>query len=205
MLFQGQEFASSAPFLFFADHREDLREAIAVGRREFLSQFPSIADPDVQAALPPPGDPEHVRALQARSRRARAHAEAYALHRDLLRLRRRIRHRGRVHGRIEGAVLIPRDLRAPLRAWRRNDRLLIVNLGFESDCPRAGAAAGAAVGCRWILEWSSEAVRYGGTGRAPVRSDDGWQLPGRSGSPAPRGTTVRRAIGCRRWRLISYA
>src|SRR5262249_39652646 len=42
MLFQGQEFAASAPFLYFADHRPELAEQVARGRREFLTQFPSI-------------------------------------------------------------------------------------------------------------------------------------------------------------------
>ena len=45
MLFQGQEFSSSAPFLFFADHREELRDSIRNGRREFLSQFASARIP----------------------------------------------------------------------------------------------------------------------------------------------------------------
>src|SRR6202008_3595320 len=42
MLFQGQEFGSSAPFLYFADHKPELAEAVAKGRREFLEQFPSL-------------------------------------------------------------------------------------------------------------------------------------------------------------------
>ena len=43
MLFMGQEFAASAPFLYFADHRGDLAANVGRGRREFLAQFPSIA------------------------------------------------------------------------------------------------------------------------------------------------------------------
>src|SRR5262249_35903555 len=39
MLFQGQEFAASGPFLFFADHRSELNAQIRQGRAEFLSQF----------------------------------------------------------------------------------------------------------------------------------------------------------------------
>ena len=39
MLFHGQEFASSTPFLYFADHRNEIAEAVAQGRREFLGQF----------------------------------------------------------------------------------------------------------------------------------------------------------------------
>ena len=61
MLFQGQEFASSAPFLYFADHKAELRAPVSEGRREFLSQFPSVQDPEVQAALPAPSDEETFR------------------------------------------------------------------------------------------------------------------------------------------------
>ena len=61
MLFQGQEFASSSPFLYFADHKAELRGPVSEGRREFLSQFPSVNDPDVQAVLPAPVDEETFR------------------------------------------------------------------------------------------------------------------------------------------------
>ena len=44
MLFQGQEFAASTPFLYFADHTDALRDPIGQGRAEFLSQFPSVAE-----------------------------------------------------------------------------------------------------------------------------------------------------------------
>ncbi len=55
MLFQGQEFASSSPFLFFADHQGELRAKVAQGRREFLSQFPNLALPDGQSVPGGPG------------------------------------------------------------------------------------------------------------------------------------------------------
>jgi len=45
LLFQGQEFAASTPFLFFADHAAAIRKDIHEGRKKFLSQFPSIAAP----------------------------------------------------------------------------------------------------------------------------------------------------------------
>ena len=48
MLFQGQEFGSTRPFVYFADHDAELARAVAKGRREFLAQFPSLADPEVQ-------------------------------------------------------------------------------------------------------------------------------------------------------------
>jgi maltooligosyltrehalose trehalohydrolase len=57
MLFQGQEFAASSPFLYFADHNEELAKLVRKGRAEFLAQFPSIAAPEVRAGLPDPADP----------------------------------------------------------------------------------------------------------------------------------------------------
>src|SRR5688500_20219480 len=42
MLFQGQEFAASTPFAYFADHAGELGEKVKQGRREFLHQFPSL-------------------------------------------------------------------------------------------------------------------------------------------------------------------
>ena len=40
MLFQGQEFAASSPFLFFADHVPELAALVREGRSTFLHQFP---------------------------------------------------------------------------------------------------------------------------------------------------------------------
>src|SRR6266404_4887477 len=55
LLFQGQEFGATSPFVFFTDIGDDnLREAIRAGRFEFLAQFPSIAGAEVQRALPVP-------------------------------------------------------------------------------------------------------------------------------------------------------
>ena len=57
MLFQGQEFASSSPFFYFADFEEALDRLVRQGRAESLHQFPSIAQPEMQAHLPDPAAP----------------------------------------------------------------------------------------------------------------------------------------------------
>src|SRR5947209_3361444 len=54
MLFQGQEFSASTPFLYFADHKPELAEQVARGRAEFLAQFPSLASPEMQERLASP-------------------------------------------------------------------------------------------------------------------------------------------------------
>lgn len=57
MLFQGQEFAASSPFCFFADSTGELARLTCQGRAAFLAQFPNLAHPDMQARLPNPTDP----------------------------------------------------------------------------------------------------------------------------------------------------
>ena len=39
MLFQGQEFAATSPFFYFADHKEEIAYLVARGRSDFLAQF----------------------------------------------------------------------------------------------------------------------------------------------------------------------
>ena len=56
MLFQGQEFGSRQPFVYFADHESPLRDDVAKGRREFLEQFVRLRDPAVHGRAPRPHD-----------------------------------------------------------------------------------------------------------------------------------------------------
>ena len=57
MLFQGQEFSASAPFLYFADFEPELAAAVRNGRGEFLTQFPSIVETRRRGGLADPGAP----------------------------------------------------------------------------------------------------------------------------------------------------
>src|SRR6266480_3585726 len=58
LLFQGEEFGASTPFIFFTDVGDGpMREAIRKGRLEFLAQFPSLATEETQKELPVPSDP----------------------------------------------------------------------------------------------------------------------------------------------------
>ena len=58
MLFQGQEFASSRPFCFFADLSPEQGPLTRASRAKFLSQFPSLRSADAQACLVDPADPQ---------------------------------------------------------------------------------------------------------------------------------------------------
>ena len=49
LLFQGEEFGASTPFLYFSEvGDEKLQEAVKKGRFEFLAQFPSAASAEVK-------------------------------------------------------------------------------------------------------------------------------------------------------------
>jgi len=189
MLFQGQEWGSTRPFLYFADHDPELGQRVAEGRRALLAQFPSLAAPDAQACLDDPSAPEtFARCKLCREERA-AHEGTLALHRDLIALRRsEAAFRQQRADRLHGAVLGPRALALRFlcdgdgdgegeRAG--DDRLVLVNLGADlplSPAPEPLLAPPA--GARWRLEWSSEAVRYGGGGTPALNDDASWVLPG---------------------------
>src|SRR5213075_2605566 len=87
MLFQGQEFGSTARFPFFAGHSKDLAAAVHKGRAEFLEQFPSRAALGI-AGVPDPADPETLEAARLDWNERDLNGEIVALHRDLIALRK---------------------------------------------------------------------------------------------------------------------
>jgi maltooligosyltrehalose trehalohydrolase len=182
MLFQGQEFAASSPFLYFADLPPDLAKLTRAGRAEFLAQFPSLAAAEAQAALPDPADRLTFERSKLDLGERERHGAAYALHVDLLRLRREdpvFRTQG--GGGIDGAVLGPEAL--VLRFFGvgvdPDDRLLCLNLGRDLTLATvAEPLLAPPEDARWGLLWSSEAIRYDGSGTPEFDPADGWVLPG---------------------------
>jgi maltooligosyltrehalose trehalohydrolase len=173
MLFQGQEFAASTPFLYFADHNPDLAKSVRKGRAEFLAQFPNVAVEEMRSRLPDPADPATFERCKLDFSERERHAEAYALHRDLLRLRREdavIREHG-VH-RVDGAVLS--DSAFVLRFFGRDGdtRLLVVNFSrtIRLD-PAPEPLLAPPQGASWAMLWTSDAPRYGGAGTPRLEGD----------------------------------
>jgi len=191
MLFQGQEFASSRPFLYFADHEPALASEVARGRAEFLAQFPSVADRAITRTLADPAAPQTFAQCVLDLRERDTHAPVVALHRDLLRLRREsAAFRAQSYRGVDGAVLGPeafllRYFDGPPgqahdpAAVDRGDRLLIVNLGRNLDLDAAPEPLLAPpAGCRWAVQWSSEAPEYDGAGTPAIEDETrGWHLP----------------------------
>ncbi len=180
MLFQGQEHSSSRPFLFFADHQGDLSTAVRAGRRDFLSQFRSLALPEWSTSVPDPSAPATFERCQLDHAERDRHPEAWALHRDLIHLRREdaVLSRQGEDG-LDGAVLGAHAFVVRFFGPSGDDRLLVVNLGADEHLtPAPEPLLAPPEGRLWTVRWSSEARAYGGSGTFPPDSADGWRLPG---------------------------
>jgi maltooligosyltrehalose trehalohydrolase len=184
MLFQGQEFAATSPFFYFADHKEEIAYLVARGRSDFLAQFRTLATPEMQARLPDPGDPVTFINSKLNLNDRNVHKEEYALHRDLLNLRRNdpVFHASQKSCRIDGAVLSQDAF--VIRFFGENpgdDRLLVVNLSRDIHLvPAPEPLLAPPEDCVWDTVWSSEDPRYGGLGMPPWPTKGNWYIQGES-------------------------
>jgi maltooligosyltrehalose trehalohydrolase len=181
LLFQGQEFASSRPFFYFGDQKPEIAQSMYAGRKQFLTQFASQATTAMQERIPRPDDPQAFERCKLDHAERARHAETYAMHRDLLRLRRDdAAFRAQRARAVDGAVLGSESF--VLRFFvdgADGDRLLVVNLGHGLHIdPVAEPLLAPMPGTRWTILWSSEDPAYGGGGTAPLDTERGWRIPG---------------------------
>lgn len=54
LLFMGEEWGSTRPFLFFTEHRDELAEAVREGRRSEFADFSAFHDPATRERIPDP-------------------------------------------------------------------------------------------------------------------------------------------------------
>jgi len=183
MLFQGQEFAASSPFLYFADHKPELARLVRQGRAEFVSQFASIGSEPAEARVPDPSDIETFRRCKLDWSERSSHREAVALHRDLIRLRREDATLSRrTAGQLDGAVLADHAFALRFFGVGGDDRLLIVNLGprLRPETIPEPLLAPPANRC-WTMCFSTESPEYGGWGTPHVETErHGWWIPAES-------------------------
>jgi len=90
MLFMGEEYAASTPFLYFCDFGPELAEAVSRGRREEFGRFEGFTDEASRARIPDPNAESTFRAsvLQWDERTESPHREWLAGIKELLMLRR---------------------------------------------------------------------------------------------------------------------
>ena len=179
LLFQGQEFAARAPFLYFARHEDELDVLIRKGRHEFLTQFPNLASADGGKLLVLPADEETFRLCKLDHADRDRNAHVVRLHRDLLRLRREDPvFAAQDSQRMHGAVLGPEAFLLRFFGADGDDRLLVVNLGATLPLlPMPEPLLAPPAGMRWKLLWHSEEPRYGGNAMMEPDGEHSWRLP----------------------------
>ena len=93
LIFMGQEWAASTPFLYFTDHEPGLGRLVTEGRREEFAAFAAFADPLTRVQIPDPQDPStfSLSRLWWSERAMPPHDGVERLYRSLLDLRRRER------------------------------------------------------------------------------------------------------------------
>ncbi len=197
LIFMGQEWAASTPFLYFTDHNPELGRLVTEGRRKEFKGFKAFADDASVARIPDPQSEETFLASKVKweERQEPAHARTLALYRAALALRKE-----------EPALRSGRDDR---RAWRmavllggavalRYDGddgaaapcLLITDLsgGCDAELEFETLAQLPAAGWRWHAVLSSEAPEFGGEGQEIFDAQTG-----RVAFPTP-ATVLLRAV-----------
>ncbi len=170
LLFMGQEWAASTPFLFFTDHHDELGRLVTEGRRNEFSRFSAFADAATRARIPDPQAPETFARsrLQWRERDRMPHAGVHALYRALLHLRA-------TEPALAGnqpcsvAAVGARSLMVTRRAAAGDTLLLAVHVGAGERIalPAPGAAAGP-----WAPVLTTEDPAFAGPDeRAPIDLD----------------------------------
>lgn len=181
MLFQGQEFGSTAPFHYFADHNKEIAQLTDHGRKEFLSQFPRLATPEARHAVRNPSNWETFKKSKLDFSEREKNRQNYQLHKDLIRLRKQDPIFKKVTQLpFDGAILNENAFLMRYFGGPLGDRLIIVNFGIDftfNPAPEPLIAPGQQK--EWGLLWSSEFFIYGGEGIPPLTYPL-WQIPARS-------------------------
>jgi maltooligosyltrehalose trehalohydrolase len=181
LLFQGEEFGASSPFIFFADIGDaSVRDAIRKGRAEWLAPFLSLSEEEARKILRAPDDPQVFACCKLDFSEREKNHEVYDLHIDLLKLRREdSRFRQQLTSGVDGAVLGSASFVLRYFSNERDDRLLLVNFGERQVLhPASEPLLAPSSGSRWETLWTSESPRYGGTSSATVITKKEWFLSG---------------------------
>ena len=180
MLFQGQEFAASTPFLFFCDHKAELSKKVREGRGKFLSQFRSLALPEVQTVIPDPGNPSTFESCKLDFSERQKNSAYYCMHKDLLKLRREdpVFRMQKKRG-VDGAVMSDEAFILRFFGEEHGDRILMINFGRDLHLdPAPEPLLAPPANSVWRVIWSSEDPKYHGYGTFPPDTEDNWRFPG---------------------------
>lgn len=174
LLFMGQEFAASTPFLYFTDHPEGLGRLVTEGRRKEFSGFPAFQDAHLRETIPDPQAESTFLTSKLNLHERSLNSGIYVLYRELLMLRRTdevLFHNERSHTR---ATALTAQIMMIHRWWGAEQRIVLANLGFAVDLAMDQFDALAAVkGNLWTRIFSTAESWLGGNGVHAVTSGHG--------------------------------
>jgi len=134
LLFMGEEWGASSPFLYFTDHEPELGRLVSEGRRREFKAFPAFATQDMAALIPDPqAEGTFLRSKLSWDEREREpHASLLALYQRLIRFRKTdpvlaTGPRASLEAMAEGELLQVR------RSHGSEARLLFLNLGAAPE------------------------------------------------------------------------
>lgn len=189
LIFQGQEFMSSAPFLYFADYQGKMADRVDRGRKKSLEQFENLATAEIQENLPLPHDRSTFDLCKLKFEERQTHHQAYQLHKDLLKLRKEDLVFSDPEVKLDGAVL-QNDVFVIRFFSDHGTRLLLINFGIDLELlPVSEPLLAPPEDQQWKALWSSESSQYGGQGTVPF-DETLWSSMGHS---AVIFTTKRRS------------
>ncbi|HEX5504101.1 MAG TPA: malto-oligosyltrehalose trehalohydrolase [Thermomicrobiales bacterium] len=174
LIFQGQEFLATTPFLYFTDHEPALGRQVTAGRRREFAGFAAFRDPALRARIPDPQAPatflrSKLRLDEAGYGLGRACADLYAA---LLRLRVAdpVLRAARAAPRAEAPLMtlaVDQAILVEIAAGGGR-RVIAANFGGAVELPSADALI--------PLVHTGE-PRFGGDGRAPALRHGALALP----------------------------
>ena len=165
LLFMGQEWAASSPFLYFTDHEPGLGALVTAGRRAEFSKFRAFADLAARGRIPDPQAESTFAAsrLDWQEHTREPHAGVERLYRALIALRRgdpALRDAAR-----ERAFEVTAPDESSLALLRRSpggaELLLIVRLR-GAGVVEAGQWPAIAPGSEWRIDLTTEAPEFTG-------------------------------------------
>ncbi|HEY8610883.1 MAG TPA: malto-oligosyltrehalose trehalohydrolase [Roseomonas sp.] len=167
MLFMGEEWGATAPFLFFTGFPDpELAKAVREGRRKEFAHFKAFQDEAARARIPDPNDPatfERSRPDPGEAERA-PHDAILAYHKALL----AIRH-AEIIPRLRGAMAKGAEVvgdAAVLARWRMGDGAILT---IAANLGAAPAQVKAATG-RMLFESALGAAASLAAGRLPAHT-----------------------------------
>jgi len=186
LLFMGQEFAASSPFVFFSDHHDELGQLVTEGRRNEFSGYKAFHHHEIRHLIPDPQNPFSFNAAVLDFDERQMHSGIYDLYHDLLSLRRsdpvlQVQDRCRTKVTTHGFITLS------VRRWTDDgERLLIANFGPRVEIPleKLPEALENRNQDAWNLLLFTTSKRYEGSGKEPRlaldRPDPQIVMPARS-------------------------